>query len=502
MDIRNVLRLLAVILIIAVSTVYPARLTIEPQHMGLQGHLDTVRIVADSLDFAIGRFDLLLAIDQRATGFISVDPGMTVDTCGWEYFSYRLLTDTADEYDLWHHTNMLTINGIASFDGRPVGAITNGQWELARLQVWSTHLYEYECEYIPLRFFFRDCYDNLLYNVAGDTAWTADSLYEDVGPLSRPIDYPWPGFGLPGSECDGLPDLTVVRSLLLTNGGIDLACVDSRMFGGGGDLNLNGIRYEVADAVMYSAYFLHGVVVFPAPIEAAIAASDINLDGLPLTFPDLVMLVKIVSGIEFPSVWKTAPGLAPGEAAVTISNDALVVSTDRPLTGLLARFITDGAAVPDAADVQVGRNGDTLTVLMLRMDASPVLAAGNHRLATFDSPDVRLLEVEAIDADGNSLAVATGDALPESAELRQNYPNPFNPQTTISFYLPQRERWRLTIYNLLGREVHSFTGIDRGVVEVEWTGTDYAGRQTASGVYYYRLETKTVRQVKSMVLLR
>jgi len=502
MDIRNVLRLLAVILTIAVSSVYPARLTIEPQHMGLQGHPDTVRIVADSLDFAIGRFDLLLAIDQRATGFISVEPGVTVDTCGWEYFSYRLLTDTADEYDLWHHTNMLTINGVASIGGQPVGAVSDEEWELARLQVWSTHLYEYECEYIPLRFFSRDCYDNLLYNTGGDTAYAADSLYEDIGPFSRPIDYPWPGFGLPGSECDDLSELTVVRSLLLTNGGIDLACVDSRMSGGSGDLNLNGIRYEVADAVMYSSYFLHVLAVFPAPIEAAIAGSDINLDGLALTFPDLVLLVKIVAGIEFPSVWKTAPGLAPGRAAVTISNDALVLSTDRPLTGLLAHFITDGSVVPDAADVQVGRNGDTLTLMMLRMDASPVLTAGSHRLATFGSSDVRLLEVEAVDTDGNALAVATGDALPETAELRQNYPNPFNPQTTISFYLPQREWWQLTIYNLLGREVHSFSGVDRGVVEVEWTGSDYAGRPVASGVYHYRLETSTFRQVKSMILLR
>jgi outer membrane protein assembly factor BamB len=94
--------------------------------------------------------------------------------------------------------------------------------------------------------------------------------------------------------------------------------------------------------------------------------------------------------------------------------------------------------------------------------------------------------------------------LPGDFALSQNYPNPFNPSTTIEFSLPVQSDVRLTIYDVLGREVQSYT-LDRvpaGMHKVVWDGKNRIGMQAASGVYYYRLRAGTVVKTRSMILVR
>lgn len=43
--------------------------------------------------------------------------------------------------------------------------------------------------------------------------------------------------------------------------------------------------------------------------------------------------------------------------------------------------------------------------------------------------------------------------IPVNYSLYQNYPNPFNPNTNITFDLPKGDFTRLTVYDILGREV-------------------------------------------------
>lgn len=66
-----------------------------------------------------------------------------------------------------------------------------------------------------------------------------------------------------------------------------------------GDVNDNGIAYEIADAVLFSRYFIEGDSVFysdPERRAAQIAATDINLDGYFLTVGDLTLMLRIVGG--------------------------------------------------------------------------------------------------------------------------------------------------------------------------------------------------------------
>lgn len=70
--------------------------------------------------------------------------------------------------------------------------------------------------------------------------------------------------------------------------------------------------------------------------------------------------------------------------------------------------------------------------------------------------------------------------------LGQNYPNPFNPSTTIMFRLAQKEHVKLTVFDLLGREVATVVDGARDAGEHVIL---FDASTLSSGVYVYRLST-------------
>ena len=94
--------------------------------------------------------------------------------------------------------------------------------------------------------------------------------------------------------------------------------------------------------------------------------------------------------------------------------------------------------------------------------------------------------------------------LPKTFSLYQNYPNPFNPSTTISFDLPRKSGVTLSIFNITGRKVATIVEreLPAGQHKFEWKGLDHTGHETASGIYFYKLESENFRAVKKMLLLR
>jgi hypothetical protein len=80
------------------------------------------------------------------------------------------------------------------------------------------------------------------------------------------------------------------------------------------------------------------------------------------------------------------------------------------------------------------------------------------------------------------------EVLPEGFRLDQNYPNPFNPSTTIKYELPKSSMVRLSVYDILGREVSVLLN-DKGDAGVHEVKFDASG--LSSGVYFYRLQAGT-----------
>jgi len=97
-----------------------------------------------------------------------------------------------------------------------------------------------------------------------------------------------------------------------------------------------------------------------------------------------------------------------------------------------------------------------------------------------------------------------GRYLAKSFELFQNYPNPFNPSTTIRFELPEASEMVVKIFNLTGSEIRTLVRgqYQAGVHNVNWDGRDNNARVVASGVYLYRLQAGSFKQVRKMSLLR
>jgi hypothetical protein len=89
--------------------------------------------------------------------------------------------------------------------------------------------------------------------------------------------------------------------------------------------------------------------------------------------------------------------------------------------------------------------------------------------------------------------------LPTECSLSQNYPNPFNPTTTIKYAIKEKSDVRLTIFDLLGRQIKTLVNETKepGFYQVEFDGS-----RLASGVYFYSLSSKHFVKTNKMMILK
>ncbi len=112
---------------------------------------------------------------------------------------------------------------------------------------------------------------------------------------------------------------------------------------------------------------------------------------------------------------------------------------------------------------------------------------------------------DVMDYLSHSIPVSTPPSAPRVNELTQNYPNPFNPTTTISYSLANRAHVQLKVYNVSGQLVRTLVDqvqTPAQVAPITWDGTNNAGTQVSSGVYFYRLVAGDFVRTRKMVLLK
>ncbi len=96
--------------------------------------------------------------------------------------------------------------------------------------------------------------------------------------------------------------------------------------------------------------------------------------------------------------------------------------------------------------------------------------------------------------------VDTVESVPTSHLLFLTYPNPFNSSTEIRYELPRAGHIILSIYNLLGNEICTLVNEHKeiGHHTIKWDGKDNSGKQVASGMYFYKMESSNFNDVKKL----
>lgn len=470
---------------------------IEKTHDAIQGQEETVRVFLNGSGKDLGGYDMLIAYDQSALSIRNVVPGDLHTDCGWEYFTFR---NGADGNCGGCPSGLLRIVAIAETNNGAYhpGCFLNGMaGSLADIDFLVSDDRTLECQYAPVTFYWADCGDNALSSRLGDTLWVSRHIYDIEHNDIADNSYGFPGsFGVHDSclTGGGPGKPAAIRCIDFTNGGVDIVCADS--IDARADVNLNGQAFEIADAVLFSSYFVQGVSVFTVNVDGQVAATDVNADGLTLSVADLVMLIRVVIGDALATP-KLAPGQTPA-ANLAIQGDMLrVIETDLDIGAI--SMVLSGEVVPTLAEsaghmqLRFNYDGENTRVLIYNMNGHAYLQAGD----VLNLKGSSIVEIDVGSYEGLVLKPNV-NTLPQAFTLSQNYPNPFNPTTTFHFGLSQACDWKLEIFNLLGQTVQTFEGHDEaGYITLRWDASHYA-----SGIYFYRLQAGDYTATKKMVLLK
>jgi hypothetical protein len=476
---------------------------IEKVHQQLQGHYTTASIYLDSAyvpagftSDLIGGFDFLIAYDASALTFIQATPGALIDEGGFEYFTYRF--GPFGNCDGGCPSGMLRVVGLRETNN----GVTNpnhvaGPGELVVLHFFVTNDRTLDCQFVPIRFFWLDCADNVMASEDGNLLYLGLKVFDFEGnEITDPVSY---GYNGPADTCYdtvytnlGEVKNAPLGAIIFRNGGIDIICADS--IDARGDINLNGISNEIGDAVVFTNYFISGLAAFTINVEGQIAATEVNGDGIPLSVADLVYLIRVIVGDAVPYA-KVTPGTI---AEFYSTGREVTVKTPIDIGAVL--FVFDGEVTPSLAndargmEIKYATVDGTTRVLVYSMGRDRITTGSVLNL----TGEGTLVSIEAATYSGAVLETNKNFQLPTEYALSQNYPNPFNPVTTIELALPVASDWTVSVYNVSGQRVANFSGYSpAGIVTVNWDAANMA-----SGLYFYKAQAGAFSATKKMVLLK
>jgi len=202
----------------------------------------------------------------------------------------------------------------------------------------------------------HDCGDNSLTSVSGDSLFISEGVYDFDGMIhTGDTTFPTP-WGAPDT-C--LTDSsTMFRRVEYYHGGVDIMCAPEPPVAG--DVNVNGVGFEIADLVLFENYFWNGLSVFTINVDHQVVTSEVNGDGVPLTLQDLTYMYYYIDG--GPDVPHDPPD--PGDT-VFFSQDtvAKTVSLSYP-DSLRAVFLVFEGVLDPAGEDSLGFDGQYTRVLL------------------------------------------------------------------------------------------------------------------------------------------
>jgi len=319
-----------------------ASISIERTDFSFLGTTEEIAITLDSVEagFEMGGFDLLIGYEALTMTLVGVAQGQLLTDCDWEYFTYR--QGALDNCDVpGCPSGVVRIVAVANVNNGENYPTCYGETggELARLTMVITSDPAYEYMFLPIDWLWNDCGDNAVPSRYGDALFVSSDVYDAAGTvITQDVELPT-GYGLP-SLC--LSDSNTVRALDFHNGGVNLM---EDMGCNSGDINVNGVYYEVSDFILFTNYFTYGLAVFVINPQWQIAQTDINCDGITLSVTDLVFLLRIITG-DTPS-GPMPPAIAADTCLLVQDTVAGTISLDYAQSLSTVHMLFDGEVVPE-----------------------------------------------------------------------------------------------------------------------------------------------------------
>ncbi|MDH3891617.1 MAG: T9SS type A sorting domain-containing protein [candidate division Zixibacteria bacterium] len=278
-----------------------------------------------------------------------------------------------------------------------------------------------------------------------------------------------------------------------------------------GDMDGSG-TVDIGDLVYMVDFMFNG-----GPPPAIMNSMDVNGSCTGPNIADLVYFVDyFFQGGAAPvcgCLGEGGPKIAINEtitmaAVYENGSTAIVLEAPEVLRGLEVRLVGETVAEPvnlmgDRLDLLYGFVDDRLRIGLLDLDGSESIEAGIRKIV--EIPGRWEIGSALVAADGRRAQgvliknAFKGAVTPSTYTLHQNYPNPFNPDTQIDFSLPVGGLVKLAVYNVMGQKVAELVN---GHLEAGAHSAVFDGSNTASGVYFYRLETTGYSQTRKMMLLK
>ncbi len=309
----------------------------------------TVSKTAGSLEL-LG-FTCLISYNENILTFLSAEPGELLADGKFDQFAYYLAD--SGHISTEEQTGLIRITGFREiYPGSNTNPPVTGIGEFIKLNFAVMDYPEFQCTIQPLRFIWFDCGDNSLVVKAENPVTTliSDQVidWNSSIDISDPLAEVPTIYGAPdGCEFLSSPN-PWLRMVDFQNGGIPINCLDD--IDDRGDVNLNGIAYEVADYVVYVNYFIHGFLAFTINVTAQTAATDINADGIPLTLNDLIYLIRIIEGDVLPYPGAVLRNFDFSGAVALIETDTSVIirtQFEQPVGGLYLTFYSPSIQTVD-----------------------------------------------------------------------------------------------------------------------------------------------------------
>ncbi len=277
-----------------------------------------------------------------------------------------------------------------------------------------------------------------------------------------------------------------------------------------GDFDMSG-SVDIADLVAFVAFSFQG-----GPPPCIMNTIDVNGSG---GIPDIGDLVYIVNymfggvpvlecgniGISFtPKLTSNTSSLS---SSVINGNTIISLSSEDNILGLELFVTGDNFSSINSEfsnlDLLYRQDENIVKIGLLDLDGAEYIPQGKNNIIELNG-EFEIVSAIVVDDKLNSYtplinSAAKGGLIPDAFSLNQNYPNPFNPTTTISFSLPEASDVKLEVYNINGQVVTTLANsyFEAGNHAISWDG-----RETASGVYLYKLQAGIFNETKKMLLLK